>query len=152
MLKLAIRYGAMIAAALAIWVIADHFWLHISQPGSRLSILTPIFFNLAEFAVLFLGLRDRREQLGGRLRLGDGVAAGMAISLAYAIFASIFFGAFYALLGSKLLENESTAFGNSQPQSRVLIGAFAGLFFGALFGGLLYSAVLSLALGPKRAD
>jgi|HubBroStandDraft_6_1064221.scaffolds.fasta_scaffold103186_1 hypothetical protein len=151
-MKLVIKYGAIIAACIGIWVLADHYLLHISQSESRLSLLTPVFFNLAQFIVLFLGLREKRSENRGVLTIGKGIATGLAISLSYAIFASMFFVAFYLAVGSKMLENESTGFGNSQRDSHVLVGAFAGLFFGALFGGLLYSIVISFALRVRPTD
>jgi len=151
-MKLAIKYGAIIAAGIAVWVVADHTLLHITRPGSRVSLLTPIFFNLLQFVVLFLGIRARRLERRGSITMRQGIGTGMAISLAYAVLSSIFFALLYLAIGSRLLENESTPFGANQSEGQVLIGAFAGLFFGALFGGLIYSVVISFALrGDPRS-
>jgi hypothetical protein len=141
------------AAGIAIWMLADQFLLHFSQPGARISSITLVFLNLIQFVGLFLGLRTKRAQNKGNLSIGRGIATGLAISASYAILASIFVAAFYLTIGSRLMENESVGFANSQPDNRVLVGAFTALFLvSALFGGLLYSTVISLALRVRPAD
>lgn len=80
------------------------------------------------------------------MTVGEGIKRGLLISLVYAILACVFFLVLYFVVGPKLLENESQSFGNQHPQSYVLVGAFAGLFFSAIVGGLLFSAIISLLL------
>jgi hypothetical protein len=145
-MKSAIKNGGIIAAGVAIWVLGDHFLVHISQPGSKAAFLTPLFFNLLQLAVIFVGIRSLRHRNHGRLSLGQGIWHGLAISLAYAVFSCIFFLAFYLIVGAKVLENESAVPGDDRPTKYVLLGAFAGLFLGAMIGGLIYSAVISYAL------
>ncbi len=144
-MRIAIKYGAIIAVGVAIWVLADHYLVHISR--SRVAFLTPLFFNLLQLVILFIGIRVRRQQNKGKLALGQGISSGLAISVAYGVFACIFFLAFYLIVGSKMLENESTG-GNNQPERNLLLGAFAGLLFTAVVGGLLYSTVISFAIRP----
>jgi len=145
-MKLAVKYGAIIAAGVAIWVLADHFLLHVSRPGAKAAFLTPLFFNLLQLAVLFLGIRAWRQQNQGGLTLGQGISRGIAISVAYGVFASIFFLVFYLSVGSRILENEPAVAGIDRTDKYVLLQAFGGLFLGALIGGLIYSTVISYGL------
>jgi len=149
-MKIAVRYGMVIAAGIALWVVADHFLLHITGPASRLGFLTPAFFNLLQLIVLAFGIRARRSQNSGAMTLGTGIGTGMLISLVYAVLACLFFLALYLIVGPTLLEAESTSFGTNQPQKFVLIGAFGGMFFGALVGGLIYSTVISFIMRSRN--
>jgi len=146
-MKTAVKYGLIITLGVAIWVIADHFLLHISASG-KAAFLTPIFFNLLQLVVLFLGIRAHRQENRDRLTLGQGIRCGLAISLVYAITASVFFLAFYLIVGSKALQNEPGALGSDRPERYVIMQAFAGLFLGALIAGLIYSTVISFGLRP----
>lgn len=152
-MRFALKYGGIIAAGVAIWVLADHFLLHISRPGSKAAFLTPLFFNLLQLLVIFIGIRAWKTQNQGRLTLGQGIWRGLAISLAYAVLACGFFVGFYVIVGRKVLENEPTALGDDRPGTYVMLGAFAGLFLGAMIGGLIYSTVISYALkaAPRPA-
>ena len=145
-MRLALKYGGIIATGVAIWVLADHFLVHITRPASRFAFLTPLFFNLLQLAVIFIGIRAWRRQNHGRLTLRQGIWRGLTISLAYAVLASGFFIAFYLTVGRKALENEPTALADDRPGAYVLLGAFAGLFLGAIIGGLIYSTVISYML------
>jgi|SRR5215470_17572698 len=149
--KVALKYGLIITVVIAVWVIADHFVLHLSRPGSGLAVLTPIFFNLVQLVVLFLGIRAKRSELRGALNAKQGVISGLAISLVYGLSACLFFLALYGILGPKLLENEPASSGNGQPASTVLLVSSAGLLLGALVGGLIYSTVISFTLRTPSA-
>ena len=146
-MRFALKYGGIIAAGVAIWVLADHFLLHISRPGSKAAFLTaPLLFNFLQLAVIFIGIRAWKTQNQGRLTLGQGIWRGLAISLAYAVLACGFFVGFYVIVGRKVLEHEPGALGDDHPGTYVMLGAFAGLFLGAMIGGLIYSTVISYAL------
>ncbi|HEY6332235.1 MAG TPA: DUF4199 domain-containing protein [Blastocatellia bacterium] len=146
MLKLAVKYGIIITAGVAVWVLADHLLLHLSRPGSRAGFLTPIFFNLLQFIVLYFGIKARKLAMAGRMSVRQGIGSGIAISLVYALTATLFFLALYLVLGPKLLENEPSAMDSNRAATYVLIVASASLAITALFGGLIYSAVISYAL------
>jgi hypothetical protein len=145
-MRIAIKYGAVIALGVAVWALADHYLLHLSRPDSKAAFLTPVLFNLLQLVVLFLGIRAWRHENRDQLTVRQGVWRGLAISLAYGVLACIFFLAFYLIVGSKVLENESGTFGADRPEKYVLLGAFAGLFSTALIGGLIYSTVISFVL------
>jgi len=145
-MKLALKYGLIITVAIALWVMADRTVLHISSPESRLAVLTPIFFNLVQLFVLFLGIRANRAESKGALTVKRGILTGLAISLVYGISACLYFLALYGILGSRLLENEPASYGGSQPAGAVLLASSAGLLLGALLGGLIYSTVISFLL------
>ena len=148
-MKIALKYGAIIAAGIAIWVVADHFLLHITGPGSKAGFLTPLFFNLLQLVMVFLGIRAKRSEQNGVLPLQQGLATGMSISLVYAVLSCTFFLVLYLIVGSKLLENEPGGPGTSQPEKYVLLVAFAGMFFGALVAGLIYSLAISFVMRKK---
>jgi len=152
-MKTAVKYGLIITAGVALWVMADHFLLHISADG-KAALLTPIIFNLLQLVVLFFGIRARRQENRDRLTLRQGIRCGMAISLVYAIAAFIFFLAFYLIVGSKALQNEPGAMNPDRPEKYVLMQAFAGLFFGVLIAGLIYSGTISYGLKtlPQAAN
>jgi hypothetical protein len=155
-MRLAVKYGGITAAGVAIWVLADHFLLHIGRPGSKTAFLTALPLNLLQLALIFVGTRASRTLNQGRLTLGEGIRCGMAISLAYAVFASAFFVAFYIIVGRKVFVNEPGALSDDRPEMYVLLGALAGLFLSAMIGGLIYSTVISYVLkataqpGPGR--
>ena len=147
-MKTNIKYGAIIAAGVVVWVLADHYLVHISR-GSKTGVLTPAFFNLLHLIVLFAGIRALRQANQGQLSVGQGIGAGLGISLTYGVLACIFFLSFYLLAGPKILESEPAA--NARPEKYVLLAAFAGLFLGAMIGGLIYSAVISFALSRSSS-
>jgi len=145
-MKIALKYGLIIAAVVAFWVLADHLVLHTSGPGSRAAFLTPLVLNLVQLSVIFFGIRAWRQHNNGRLTVRQGIGSGLSISVVYAVLICIFFLVYYLWVGPRLLENEPASIADDRPAKYVLLAAFAGLSFGALLGGLIYSAVISFAL------
>jgi ABC-type phosphate/phosphonate transport system permease subunit len=106
-----------------------------------------VLFNGAAILAIFLGMKERKEALGGALNFKEGVKTGMGISLVYAISACLFFMIEYLVMGPKLLMSEAA------PQTsalwQVAVMAYAGLFLGALLFGLIYSTLIAFFLARR---
>ena len=110
----------------------------------------PIFFNVLQFAMIYLGLKALEHAKGDRSYFKEGLKTGVAISFVYGLTASIFFVIVLVIVGTKWLASEPGA--TNAPLSRILLGAFLGLFLGALLFGLIYSTVLSFFLAKRRSE
>src|SRR5262249_12076353 len=75
---------------------------------------------------------------------------GVSIAFVYAVTVSLFFVGVIAFLGTKLMHMDPSM--TTQPMSRIVLGAFAGLFIGALIFGLFYSAVISFLLAKRLSQ
>jgi len=140
-MKIAIKYGLLITLVVVIWVLITHFLFPVS-PESKINILGPILFNLAEIVAIYLGIKAK--QAGSALSFKEGLNTGLSISLVYAISACLFFLILFLIVGRSLMANEPMA--QSYPLWQQALIAFAGLFFSALILGLVYSTVISFLL------
>jgi hypothetical protein len=110
-----------------------------------------VLFNATAILAIFLGMKERKEALGGALSFKEGIKTGMAISLVYAISACLFFMIEYLVAGPKLLLSEAGP--QTGPLWQVAVMAYAGLFFGSLLFGLIYSTLISFFLARRlRVD
>ena len=148
-MKIPIKYGLLITLAVAAWVILAH--MLVTNPRSPAhSIGTPIFFNVMQFVMIYLGLRALERNKGDRLVFKEGLKNGVLISLVYAITISLFFAGVVAVVGTKWLAMEPSAV--EAPASQVAAGAFAGLFISAMVLGLIYSTLISFFLAKRRSE
>ena len=145
-MKIALKYGFLITAVVIAWVVIVRLVLGVG-PDSQANILAPLLFNLTAIVAIFLGMRERKKELNGALGFKDGLKTGMAISLAYAVSACVFFMIDFLVAGPKLLLSESGA--QTGPLWVTAVFAFAGLFFGSLFFGLVYSTVIAFFLARR---
>jgi hypothetical protein len=82
--KLAIKYGMMIAIGVIAWVIVAH--VLVPNPRSAVHSLGAMtFFNLLHFGGIYLGLKELERERSSKVSFKEGVKAGVAISLVYAI-------------------------------------------------------------------
>jgi hypothetical protein len=146
-MKIALKYGLLITAVVVAWVVIARFVLGVG-PGSRANMIAPILFNLTAITAIFLGMKARKEELGGSLGFKEGLKIGMAISLAYAVSACLFFVIQYLLAGPDLLLTEAGT--EPGPLWRIAVVAFGGLFFGSLFFGLIYSTIISFFIARRQ--
>ena len=148
-MKIPIKYGLLITLGVIAWVLVTHSL--ISNPQSIVHTLGgPIFFNVLEFAMIYLGLKALEHAKGDRPYFKEGLKTGVAISFVYGLTASIFFVVVLVIVGTKWLASEPGA--ANAPLSRIILGAFLGLFLGALLFGLIYSTVLSFFLAKRRSE
>jgi uncharacterized protein DUF4199 len=145
-MKIALKYGLLITAVVVAWVVVVRFVLGVG-PDSKANLIGPILFNLTAIVAIALGMKARKRELGGQLYFKEGLKTGMAISLAYAVSACLFFMLQYLVAGPKLLLSEAGA--EAGPLWRVAVFAYAGLFFGSLLFGLIYSTIIAFFIAKR---
>lgn len=149
-LSIPIKYGLMITLGVVAWVIIAH--LIIPNPQSLAhTFVGPIFFNVLQFTMIFLGLKAKEREYGDKQDFKKGLKTGVAISFVYALTASLFFVVLVAFIGTRWIDNQPGIAG-ARPTSLVLAQAFAGLFIGALVLGLIYSTVISFFLAKRQSE
>ena len=145
-MRIAIKYGLLITAVVAAWVIITHFLVPIS-PDSKLNLLAPVLFNLAAIMAIYLGIKTKKTET--EMHFKEGLKTGISISLVYAISACLFFFVVLLIAGPTVMANEPMA--PKQPFWQVALMAFVGMFFGSLILGLVYSTIISFFLArPYR--
>jgi hypothetical protein len=148
-MKIPLKYGLLITLGVIAWVLITRSL--ITNPQSIVHTLGgPIFFNVLQFAMIYLGLKALEHAKGDRPYFKEGLKTGVAISFVYGLTASIFFVIVLVIVGTKWLASEPGA--ANAPLSRILLGAFLGLFLGALLFGLIYSTVLSFFLAKRKSE
>ena len=148
-MKIPIKYGLLIALGVMIWVLIARNT--VTNPLSPVHTLgTPIFINLLQFAMIYLGLKALEHEKRESPTFKEALKTGVAISFVYAITATLFFIGVVTVVGTKWLASEPGA--AEAPMSRVLAGAFLGLFLGAMLFGLIYSTVISFFVAKRRSE
>ncbi len=148
-MKIPIKYGLLITLGVIAWVLITRSL--ITNPQSIVHTLGgPIFFNVLQFAMIYLGLKALEHAKGDRPYFKEGLKTGVAISFVYALAGSIFFMAVLSIFGTKWLASEPGA--SNLPMSRIILGAFLGFFILSLLFGLIYSTVLSFFLAKRRSE
>ena len=148
-MKIPIKYGLLITLGVIAWVLVTHSL--ISNPQSIVHTLGgPIFFNVLQFAMIYLGLKALENAKGDRPYFKEGLKTGVAISFVYGLTASIFFVVVLVIVGTKWLASEPGA--ANAPLSRIILSAFLGFFILSLLFGLVYSTVLSFFLAKRRSE
>jgi len=148
-MKIPLKYGLLITLGVMAWVLIMHSL--ITNPNSIVHTLGgPIFFNVLQFAMIYLGLKALEHQKGDRPYFKEGLKTGVAISFVYALTASIFFVVVLAIVGTKWIATEPGA--ANVPMSRIIVSAFLGLFVLAMLFGLIYSTVVSFFVAKRRSE
>jgi uncharacterized membrane protein len=148
-MKIPLKYGLLITLGVIAWVLITRSL--VTNPQSLVHTLGgPVFFNVLQFAMIYLGLKALEHERGDRPTFKEALKTGVAVSFVYGLTASIFFVAVLAIVGTKWLVSEPGA--ANAPMSRIILGAFLGLFIGALLFGLIYSTVLSFFLAKRRSE
>ena len=148
-MKIPIKYGLLITLGVVAWVLITRSL--VTNPQSIVHTLGgPVFFNVLQFAMIYLGLKALENAKGDRPTFKEGLKTGVAISFVYGLTASIFFVIVLMIVGTKWLASEPGA--ANAPLSRILLGAFLGLFLGAMLFGLIYSTVLSFFSAKRRSE
>lgn len=145
-MKIALKYGLLITFVVVLWIVIVRLWLGRGG-GPQGQIISGVLFNAAAILAIFLGMRERKQALGGALTFKDGLKTGMGISLVYAISACLFFMIEFLVAGPKLLLSESGP--QTGPLWQVAAMAYAGLFLGSLLFGLIYSTLIAFFLARR---
>ena len=143
-MRIAIKYGLLITAVVAVWVIVTHVLVPIA-PDSKVNMLAPILFNLAAIIALYLGIKERKSE--GEMNFKAGLKTGVAISFVYAASACLFFFLVFLIAGPAMMANEPMA--AQYPLWQVALMAYVGMFFGSLILGLVYSTIISFFLAKR---
>ena len=145
-MKIPIKFGLLITFGVMAWVLIAHSL--ITNPQSLVHTLGgPIFFNVLQFIMIYLGLKAREREQADKLTFKEGLKTGVAISFVYALTVSLFFAGVLAVVGTKWLASEPGV--ANMPTSRVAAQAFIGLFLGSMLFGLIYSTVISFFLAKR---
>lgn len=145
-MKTPIKFGLLITLGVVAWVLIAHSL--ITNPQSLVHTFGgPIFFNVLEFIMIYLGLKAREREQADKLTFKEGLKTGVAISFVYALTVSLFFAGVLAVVGTKWLASEPGV--ANMPTSRVAAQAFIGLFLGSMLFGLIYSTVISFFLARR---
>lgn len=148
-MKIPLKYGLLIALGAMAWVLISH-WL-VSDPKSIVHQLGgPVFFNVLQFAMIYLGLKAVEHEKRDDPTFKEGLKTGLAISLVYGLTTSLFFVVVLTMVGTKWMANDPGA--ATIPRSRLVLVAFVAFFIGAMFFGLIYSTVLSFFLAKRRSE
>jgi hypothetical protein len=148
-MKIPLKYGLLITLGVVAWVLIAHYV--VPNPRSVVhSLGAPIFFNVLQFMMIYLGLKAKEREYGDKQDFRKGLKTGVAISLVYGLTASLFFVGLVSVVGSRWIPSEPG--GPSESESITLAKAFAGLFISALLLGLLYSTVISFFLAKRRSE
>jgi hypothetical protein len=149
-MRIALKYGLLITAVVIAWILIVRLGMGVGGAGSKANVIAPILFNLTAIVAIFLGMRERKKELGGNLGFKEALKIGMAISLVYGISACLFFMVQFLIAGAGLLLSETGPAAPNVPMWQIAITAYAGLFFGSLFFGLIYSTVIAFFLAKRR--
>lgn len=148
-MKIPLKYGLLFTIGVMAWVLIARTL--VTNPNSLVHGLgSPIFFNVLQFAMIYLGLKAVERERGERSTFKEGLKTGVAISFVYALTASLFFVGVILVVGTKWLETEAGA--STAPMSQVAAQAFAFLFLGAMFFGLIYSTVIAFFLARRHSE
>ena len=145
-MKLALRYGLLIAAGIMAWTIIAHTL--IPDPKSIVHSLGAFtFFNLLHFVGIYLGLRALERQNNEKPTFKEGMKQGVSISFVYAVTAALFFAGVLLVIGTKWMAAEAAT--PDVPMWVVALQAFAGLTVMSMLFGVAYSAVISFFLAKR---
>lgn len=134
-MKLALKYGFLVALAIVPWVALKHFVLHLEPRTAQFADVA--VFNLAAITGLGLGIREKRGLNGGTLSFSEGWITGIKIAVTYAILITAYFAVLVVLVGPTLLQQEGET---------SLVKAFAGISIGFAVFGTVLSAIVALVL------
>lgn len=148
-LSIPIKYGLLITVAVMAWVLISHQIVTNTQSLVH-TLIGPIFFNLVQFTMIYLGLKAKEREYGDKQDFKKNLRTGVAISFVYALTAALFFVGVVAVVGTRWMPSPPGEI--ARPTSVVLAQAFAGLFIGGLVLGLIYSTVISFFLAKRQSE
>lgn len=147
-MKIPLKYGLLITLGMMAWVLIMH-WLFANPQSIVHTLGGPVFFNVLQFVMIYLGLKALEHEKRDSPTFKEGLKTGVAISFVYGLTASIFFAIMLAIVGTKWMASDPGP--ASVPRSQLIL-AFLALFIGAIFLGLIYSTVLSFFLAKRRSE
>ena len=147
-MKIPLKYGLLISVGAMAWVLITH-----SLVPNRQSLVHqlggPVFFNVLQFVMIYLGLKALQHDKGDAPTFKEGLKTGVKISFVYAIVTSLFFVVVLTIVGTKWMANEGA---ENVPRSRLALVAFVFFFISAMLFGLIYSTVLAFFTAKRRFE
>lgn len=148
-MKIPLKYGLLITLGVMAWVLIARNV--VTNPSSIVHTFgTPFIINLLQFIMIYVGLQALTREKGDKPTFKEGLKTGVAISFVYAVTACLFFAGVVAVVGTRWLATDPGAV--EAPVSRVMAGAFIGLFLGAMVFGLIYSTLISFFIAKRRSE
>src|ERR1044072_6512474 len=99
-MKIPLKYGLLITLGVIAWVLITRSL--ITNPQSIVHTLGgPDFFNVRQFAMIYLGLKALEHEKGERPYFKEGLKTGVAISLVYGLPSSLFFVVALVIVGTR---------------------------------------------------
>lgn len=142
-----VKYGLIMCAVILACLI------YMSITGVEFSEKSPIvmlFTFIAPFIIWFLGIKEYKKSLKGKMTFKQGTIQGFKISLVYATVSPFIFMVFY-FINPSLLEYARTAYGLTTATDNVVIAVDMLIqFVAAIVGGTVYGAILSIFLKSKK--
>ena len=148
-LSIPIKYGLLITLGVMAWVLISHQVVTNTQSLVH-TLIGPIFFNLLQFTMIYLGLKEKEREYGDKQDFKKNLKTGVAISFVYGLTAALFFVGVVAVVGTRWMPSQPGTI--ARPTTVVLAQAFAGLFIGSLVLGLIYSTVISFFLAKRPSE
>jgi uncharacterized membrane protein len=148
-LSIPIKYGLLITLGVMAWVLVSHQVIANTQSIVH-TLIGPIFFNLVQFTMIYLGLKAKEREYGDKQDFKKNLKTGVAISFVYGLTAALFFVSVVSVVGTRWMPSQPGAI--ARPTTIVLAQAFAGLFIGSLVLGLIYSTVISFFLAKRQNE
>jgi hypothetical protein len=147
-LSIPLKYGLLITVGVMAWVLIARLLVPNTQSLAH-TLIGPIFFNLLQFAMIYLGLKAKEREYGDKQDFKKNIKTGVAISFVYGVSACLFFVIVVGFAGTRWIAESQRS---NVSSTMALAQAFAGLFLGALFLGLLYSTVISFFLAKRQSE
>jgi hypothetical protein len=148
-MKIAIKYGMIIAVGIMAWTIVAHTL--VPNPQSSIHSLGAFtFFNLLHFTGIYLGLKQLEREKMQKPSFKEGVKQGVSISFVYAVAAALFFMGVFLVVGTKWMSAE--ALGPDIPMWVIIVQAFGGLVLLTMIFGLVYSTLISFFLAKRLSS
>ena len=149
-MKIPLKYGLLAALGLIIWILAARTL--VANPNSLVHTLgTPIFFNVMNFAMIFLGIKAFERDRGEKPAFKEAIKTGVWIAFVFAVTASLFFVGVVLIVGTKWLASEPGATANT-PKRELLVQAFVGVLIGTMIFGLIYSTVIAFFVAKRKSE
>lgn len=144
--KNSVKYALYMCAVLAVCLIL------MSVTGTGFDSKSPFMSFatfIAPFIIWFLGIREKKRMLKGKMTFKQGVKEGFLISLAFGIISPFVFLILYALAPSALLYAQA-AYGISSIPLTIVVDMVVQ-FFASIIFGTIYGAIISLFLRSKKS-
>ena len=166
-IKTELTWGVIIGIVTILWMTFEYI-LGTTLGRPDLGTYTGFFSVIIPILGLSFGLRQKRKELGGKLTFGEGVKAGLIISVISAVIASLFvfiFLSFFPQVTDSFLEyarqliiesggTEETASATIEQlraQFQPLPQAIY-MFFGTVITGTIISLIVSAFIKTKRKE